>query len=169
MLLFLAIFVSIETAICLFIVSTTPTSDATHVLYSDVNNKAYLQCRLASYTNYNMALWWSYNAGIVVVCTYQALLTRKVPGNNNEARSIAFNMMTISAEILIFFFCYYATNTFYRDILTSSFLIVMDTVTIICTFLPKAYVIMFRPEKNGAQRSEKNPATFKESSNSDEK
>ena len=162
MLIFIAIFVAIETIICVVIVLTTPDGELREVVYSDMKNEAFVQCKLASYTNYDMVLWWSYNTGLVLICTYQAFLTRKVPGNYNEARFIAFNMMTISTDVLMFFLCYYGTNTYYKDILLSSFLIVADTVTITCMFLPKVYVIVFRPQKNVEYRSTVNLGTLDE-------
>lgn len=160
MVAFISGFVAIETAICTIIVFTTPDGGLKEVVYSDMRNEAFVQCKLASYTNYNMALWWCFNSGLVLVCTYQAFLTRKVPGNYNEARFIAFNMMTISTDVLMFFLSYYATETYYKDILVSSFLIVAATVTITCTFVPKVYVIVFRPEKNVDHRSAVNLGTL---------
>ena len=148
MLVFISCFVAIETIICAVIVLTTPDGGLKDVVYSDMKNEAHIQCKLVSYTNYNMALWWGYNTGLVVICTYQAFLTRKVPGNYNEARFIAFNMLTISMDVIMFFLSYYGTKTYYKDILVSSFLIVADTVTISCMFLPKVYVIVCRPQKN---------------------
>lgn len=160
MVVFISGFVAIETAICTIIVFTTPDGGLKEVVYSDMRNDAFVQCKLASYTNYNMALWWCFNSGLVLVCTYQAFLTRKVPGNYNEARFIAFNMMTISTDVLMFFLSYYATQTYYKDILVSSFLIVAATVTITCMFVPKVYVIVFRPEKNVDHRSAVNLGTL---------
>ena len=160
MVVFISGFVAIETAICTIIVFTTPDGGLKEVVYFDMRNEAFVQCKLASYTNYNMALWWCFNSGLVLVCTYQAFLTRKVPGNYNEARFIAFNMMTISTDVLMFFLSYYATQTYYKDILVSSFLIVAATVTITCMFVPKVYVIVFRPEKNVDHRSAVNLGTL---------
>lgn len=160
MVVFISGFVAIETAICTIIVFTTPDGGLKEVVYSDMRNEAFVQCKLASYSNYNMALWWCFNSGLVLVCTYQAFLTRKVPGNYNEARFIAFNMMTISTDVLMFFLSYYATETYYKDILVSSFLIVAATVTITCMFVPKVYVIVFRPEKNVDHRSAVNLGTL---------
>ena len=153
MLVFIAGFVAIETIICTVIVLTNPVGGLKDVVYSDMKNEAFMQCKLASYTSYSTALWWGYNSGLVLVCTYQAFLTRKVPRNYNEARFIAFNMMTISTDVLMFFLSYYGTKTYYKDIMVSSFLIVADTVTITCMFSPKVYVIIFRPQKNIEHRS----------------
>lgn len=162
MVVFISGFVAIETAICTIIVFTTPDGGLKEVVYSDMRNEAFVQCKLASYSNYNMALWWCFNSGLVLVCTYQAFLTRKVPGNYNEARFIAFNMMTISTDVLMFFLSYYATQTYYKDILVSSFLIVAATVTITCMFVPKVYVIVFRPQKNVDRSSTVNLGTLED-------
>lgn len=162
MIVFISGFVAIETAICTIIVFTTPDGGLKEVVYSDMRNEAFVQCKLASYSNYNIALWWCFNSGLVLVCTYQAFLTRKVPGNYNEARFIAFNMMTISTDVLMFFLSYYATQTYYKDILVSSFLIVAATVTITCMFVPKVYVIVFRPQKNVDRSSTVNLGTLED-------
>ena len=153
MLVFIAGFVAIETIICTVIVLTTPEGGLKEVVYSDMKNERFMQCKLASYTSYSTALWWGCNSGPVLVCTYQAFLTRKVTGNYNEARLIAFNMMTTYTDVLMFFLSCYGTKTYYKDILVSSFLIVADTVTIACMFLPKVYVIVFRHQKNVEHRS----------------
>ena len=153
MLVFIAGFVAIETIICTVIVLTTPEGGLKEVVYSDMKNEPFMQCKLASYTSYSTALWWGCHSGLVLVCTYQAFLTRKVPRNYNEARFIAFNMMTISTDVLMFFLSYYGTKTYYKDIMVSSFLIVADTVTITCMFSSKVYVIIFRPQKNIEHRS----------------
>ncbi|PFX21445.1 Metabotropic glutamate receptor 4 [Stylophora pistillata] len=151
MVAFILGFVLIEIVICVILVFTN--DHFTEVVYTDMKNEAFIQCKFASFDNYNIALWWGFNCGLVLICTYQAFLTRKVPGNYNEARFIAFNMMTISTDLLMFFLSYYGTKTYYKDILVSAFLIVADTVTITCMFLPKVYVIVFRPQKNVDSRS----------------
>lgn len=169
MVVFISGFVAIETTICIIIVFTSPDGGLKEVVYSEMRNEAFVQCKLASYANYNMAMWWCFNSGLVLVCTYQAFLTRNVPGNYNEARFIAFNMMTISTDVLMFFLSYYATQTYYKDILISSFLIIAATVTIACMFVPKVYVIVFRPEKNVDLTSTVNLGTLADDEHNDRK
>lgn len=148
MILFIAGFVSIEIIICIIII-TTSKGQLKEVLYSELSNEAFLQCKFyATYSDYNMALWWTYNTGIVLVCTYQAYLTRKVPGSYNEARFIAFTMMTISTDVVVFFVSYYGTRGYYKDVLVSMFLIIAVTITLCCVFVPKVYIILLKPEKN---------------------
>lgn len=146
---FIAGFVSVEIIICIIIIITTSHGEMKEVLYTELSNEAFLQCKFyATYSDYNMAIWWTYNTGIVLVCTYQAYLTRKVPGSYNEARFIAFTMMTISTDVVVFFLSYYGTRGYYKDVLVSMFLIIAVTVTLCCVFVPKVYVILLKPEKN---------------------
>lgn len=152
MILFIAGFVIIEIVICTIIITTTSNGQMKEVIYSDLSNEAYLQCKFyATYTDYNMAIWWTYNTGIVLICTYQAYLTRKVPGSYNEARFIAFTMMTISTDVVVFFLSYYGTRGYYKDVLVSMFLIIAVTVTLCGVFVPKVYIILMKPEKNTDQ------------------
>lgn len=151
MFFFISILVGVEIVICTVIVLTTDEGKLLEIIYIEHTDQAYLQCKFyATYADYHMAIWWAYNSGIVIVCTYQAYLTRKVPGNYNEARFIAFNMMTITTDVIVFFLSYYGTRGFYKDILVSSFLLLANTITLCCIFIPKVYVILFRPEKNVA-------------------
>ena len=151
MLLFIGFLVGVEVVICTIIVLTTADGKLQETLYIQHTDQGFLQCKFyATYADYHMAMWWTYNSGIVLVCTYQAYLTRKVPGNYNEARFIAFNMMTITTDVIVFFLSYYGTRGFYKDILVSYFLLLADTITLGCIFVPKVYIILFRPEKNVA-------------------
>ena len=57
-------------------------------------------------------------------------------------------MITISTDVLVFFLAYYGTDGSYKDLLVAAFLTVAGTITLCCLFLPKVYIIIFRPEKN---------------------
>ena len=149
MLFFIAALDVVEIVICTVINLTTEYLKLHEVIYTKHTDQAYLQCKFyATYTDYHMAIWWAYNSGIVIVCTYQAYLTRKVPGNYNETRFIALNMITIATDVIVFFLSYYGARGFYKDILVSSFLLLADSITLGCIFIPKVYIILFRPEKN---------------------
>ena len=154
MAVFVGCSVAAEVSICVIIVVRTPGRKLREVVYSDAKNEASVQCNLCtSQPGFDTALWWCFNSALVLICTYQAYLIRKVPGNLNEARFIVFNMVTISTDVLVFFLSYYGTDTYYKDILVSSFLIVAATVTISCIFLPQVYAILFKTEKSVVGRS----------------
>lgn len=98
------------------------------------------------------SLWLIYNAGLVIVCTYQAFLVRKVPQNYNESRLIAFNMTTLCITVLVFVPSYMGTTAWYRSIISSLMLVFLGSLTWACIFAPKIYIILLRPHKNVPMR-----------------
>ena len=94
------------------------------------------------------AIWATLNAALVLVCTYHAFLVRKVPENYNEAKFIAYSMVTVCLSGAVYVPTYLGTQGKYRTILTCFLIIFCCFVTLICLFGPKVYIILFRPEKN---------------------
>ena len=117
------------------------------VIYSQNSEDASLICNLAG-SQIGFSLWLIYNAGLVVVCTYQAFLVRKVPQNYNESRLIAFNMTTICITVLVYIPSYMGTSAWYRTVISSFMFIFLGTLTWASIFAPKIYIILFRPHKN---------------------
>ncbi|KAL3227992.1 hypothetical protein MRX96_003923 [Rhipicephalus microplus] len=66
---------------------------------------------------------------LVIVCTIYAVLTRKIPEAFNESKYIGFAMYTTMAMAVS----------------------LSGTVTLICFFFPKLYIIVLHPEKNVRQ------------------
>lgn len=125
--------------------SSNPVSP--QVIYSQASKDASLICDLGG-SHIGFSLWLIYNAGLVVVCTYQAFLVRKVPQNYNESRLIAFNMTTICITVLVYIPSYMGTSTWYRTVISSFMFIFLGTLTWASIFAPKIYIILFRPHKN---------------------
>lgn len=119
------------------------------IIYSE--SEAWLVCNLAG-NQIGFSLWLIYNAGLVIVCTYQAFLVRKVPQNYNESRLIAFNMTTLCITILVFVPSYMGTTAWYRSIISSLILVFLGSLTWGCIFAPKIYIILLRPHKNVPMR-----------------
>ena len=117
------------------------------VIYSESSKDASLVCNLTG-SQIGFALWLIYNAGLVIVCTYQAFLVRKVPQNYNESRLIAFNMTTMCITILVYIPSYMGTTAWYRAVISSLMFIFLGTLTWASIFAPKIYIILFRPHKN---------------------
>lgn len=117
------------------------------VIYSQSSKDASLVCNLGG-SQIGFSLWLIYNAGLVVVCTYQAFLVRKVPQNYNESRLIAFNMTTICITVLVYIPSYLGTSPWYRTVISSFMFIFLGTLTWASIFAPKIYIILFRPHKN---------------------
>ena len=121
------------------------------VIYSESSKDASLVCNLTG-SQIGFSLWLIYNAGLVVVCTYQAFLVRKVPHNYNESRLIAFNMTTLCITVLVYIPSYMGTTAWYRTIISSFMSLFLGTLTWTCLFAPKIYIILFRPHKNVPMR-----------------
>ena len=93
-------------------------------------------------------LIWSYDCGLIFVCTYQAYLVRKVPENYNEARYITFTMVTISMNIIVYLITTSGMEGKNLVLVYCIFQSLKASVALGCMFLPKLYVILFQPEKN---------------------
>ena len=86
---------------------------------------------------------------LVFTCTYQAVLSRKVPSNYNEARNIMLAMLAITLEMLFVLpSFYYGSKGVYQQLLLVLINLVSATSTLICMYMPKMYIIFFRPSEN---------------------
>ncbi|XP_057295451.1 extracellular calcium-sensing receptor-like [Hydractinia symbiolongicarpus] len=115
-------------------------------MHSSAENIAYALCY---YGKGAAGVWWMFHCILVFICTYQAVLTRKVPGNYNEARNIMLAMMAISLEMLFVLpSFYYGTIGFYRQLTLAIINLVSASSTLFFMFLPKIYILFFRPSEN---------------------
>ena len=146
-LLILASLLTTELALSVVWVFGSSTPVFPQVIYSQTAKDASLVCNLGG-SQIGFSLWLIYNAGLVVVCTYQAFLVRKVPQNYNESRLIAFNMTTICITVLVYIPSYMGTSAWYRTVISSFMFIFLGTLTWASIFAPKIYIILFRPHKN---------------------
>lgn len=110
------------------------------------NEEVSIECEDDSRVGF--AVWATFNVGLLLLCTYQAFLVRKVPENYNEAKFIAFTMVTICICGAVYVPTYFGTHGVYRKILTCFLLFLCSTVSLMCLFGTKLYIILFRPAKN---------------------
>ena len=116
------------------------------LLISESKKEVLKQCKDLS--NICTAIWWIYNAGLALTCTYQAFRTRKLPENYNEAKFITFTMVITCIVVTIFIPTYIGTRGIYRTTITCFVFIIGGFSTLCCMFVPKLYIILWRPEKN---------------------
>lgn len=121
------------------------------VIYSKSSKDASLVCNLSG-SQIGSSLWLIFNAGLVIVCTYQAYLVRKVPQNYNESRLIAFTMTTFCITVLVYIPSYLGTTAWYRTTISCFMFLFLGTLTWASIFAPKIYIILFRPHKNVPMR-----------------
>ena len=109
-----------------------------------------LRCGESPYIGLSITL--GYNFLLLIVTTYFAIRTRKVPQNFNEAKFISFTMYTLCILWLAFIPTYFATTTVLGTVYETGSLmlaiILNATVTLCILFLPKIYCLFFVGEKD---------------------
>ncbi|EDO46638.1 predicted protein, partial [Nematostella vectensis] len=139
--------VAVEIIVCLCWVRGSSTTPFPEARYSVTSQEATLTCNLSA-SKIGFSVWLIYNAGLVIICTYQAFLVRKVPQNYNESRFIAFTMITICITVLVYVPSYLGTSAWYRTVISCFMFVFLGSVTWISIFIPKLHIILFRPHKN---------------------
>ena len=96
----------------------------------------------------SMIIQLCYNVLLILLCTYYAFYTRKTPLNFNEAKFIGFCMYTTCVIWFAFLPMYYGMGGGYEALAICCSLILSATTILIFIFLPKVYIVIFKPEKN---------------------
>eukprot|EP00794_Sanderia_malayensis_P015244 gene15244-16818_t len=140
------IMVAVEEAICLIWILALNPPHVSSEFFIDQVSRVYT-CSFSD-SNKGLGIWSFYNAGLILVCTYQAFLVRKVPHNYNEAKFIAFTMISICITILVYVPVHVGDVSYSKDIICCFLYTFVATVEFACIFAPKLYIILFRPSKN---------------------
>nr|ANO39109.1 GCR154 [Schmidtea mediterranea] len=107
------------------------------------NDKVYLICNTPSSS---LMISMGFDAILIAFCTWYAFKTRNLPENFNEAKFIGFTMYTTCIIWIGLVVIYLSTDL---QVISLCFAIDLTaTICIILLFLPKVYIILFRPEKN---------------------
>ena len=92
----------------------------------------------------------AYNLLLLIVTTYFAFRTRKVPQNFNEAKFINLTVYTLCVLWLAFIPTYFITTALRTTFRTGSLVIAIilsATVTLCCLLMPKIYFLFSRKRK----------------------
>ncbi|RLU21009.1 hypothetical protein DMN91_007625 [Ooceraea biroi] len=91
-----------------------------------------------------------YNAALILVSTVYAVKTRKIPENFNESKFIGFTMYTTCIIWLAFVPIYFGTGNAHETQITTLCVAISlsASVTLVCLYSPKVYIIVFQPDKN---------------------
>lgn len=94
-----------------------------------------------------------YPIALIIVCTWYAVRTRKIPEAFNESKHIGFTMYSTCIIWLAFVPIYFITSQdVVLNLTTMAFAISLSaTVTLLCFFTPKVYIVLLQPEKNVRQ------------------
>ncbi|XP_050675733.1 metabotropic glutamate receptor 4-like [Leptidea sinapis] len=106
-----------------------------------------------SYVDASYMIAFSYPIVLILVCTVYAVLTRKIPEAFNESKHIGFTMYTTCVIWLAFVPLYFGTASHVPLRITSMAVTISlsASVTLVCLFSPKLYIILIRPERNVRQ------------------
>lgn len=98
---------------------------------------------------------------LTLLCTYQAFLARKVPGEYNDSKAMFFVTMAMSLENTVLVVVFYYGALDYSITFTANLLSVLyATVIIVCLFGYKLYVILLKPDLNAVNLPHGNLGTF---------
>ncbi|XP_034937479.1 metabotropic glutamate receptor isoform X2 [Chelonus insularis] len=109
-----------------------------------------------------------YNATLIVVSTVYAVKTRKIPENFNESKFIGFTMYTTCIIWLAFVPIYFGTGNAHEIQITTLCVAISlsASVTLVCLYSPKVYIIVFHPDKNIRGKVTMGSSTFKKQGSS---
>ncbi|XP_077983055.1 metabotropic glutamate receptor 3-like [Glandiceps talaboti] len=85
---------------------------------------------------------------LALYCSYLAFRIRKLPGQFNDSKAIFFSILTTGLVWLSFFPAYFKSGNKMRIIVCSLALILNSTIALSSLFIPKLFIILFKPEKN---------------------
>ncbi|XP_046839241.1 metabotropic glutamate receptor 1-like isoform X2 [Xenia sp. Carnegie-2017] len=95
----------------------------------------------------------SYNVFLLLLCTFYAFLTRKLPANFNEARLVGITVYTTCVQWICFFPLFYGTLPVYHTSVLLLNSCINATVLLLGMFAPKVYLVWFQQEKNTREGS----------------
>lgn len=96
----------------------------------------------------SVVILFAYNALLILLCTVYAFRTRKTPLNFNEAKFIGFCMYTTCVIWIAFLPVYYGIGGGFQAIALAFSSVTSATTILLFIFLPKMYIVLFKPEKN---------------------
>ena len=138
--------VGVQLLITTLLIAYDPTDSIP--VYPERQNDTLKKCK---YPGMTLAISHLYNLFLIFSCTYYAVKTRHLPENFKETKVIGFAMYSTCILWLLSIPLYFGVQYQHYHIKVHLYALsvsVSGFIILVCIFIPKAFIILCKPEKN---------------------